>query len=55
MKIKFPREGFQIICEKCYRPIYFENDSSEDGDMDFLWCENCIDYRSGKFVKVLEV
>ena len=48
-KIVYPKATGILICEKCGSQIPMEMASAEDGDIDFYWCESCMDYVDGTY------
>ena len=38
-----------LVCEYCGEPLEVDYDFDEDGDIDFYWCESCMDYVDGTY------
>lgn len=33
-----------IKCRRCKQPVLYGNGTSDDGDIAYYWCDNCVDY-----------
>ncbi len=55
MKILFAGVDEDLRCIKCNTVIIPDYSFSEDGDLDFPWCESCVDFVSSIVTKKGEV
>ncbi len=55
MKVLFAREGEVLVCTRCGSRLDGTQAYSEDGDLEFPWCEGCMDFVSPKVASASDV